>query len=310
MTREHIDVMNLLSGKKQTIQTTEIPISKIEPPSWQPRKKFEEDKLLQLQLSIKNHGLLQPIIVETDGEKYKVVAGERRYRALKNLGWQNVPVKIVENLDDTKRIQIQIAENLNREDITPLERAKSVLKLFEVSLGWDLDKTINNLRNYHQKHLTSEITPTVGVILEQLGKSENTIIGWLRLLKLPMEIQTMLDDENGVFTPKHAGEILKISDIELQLKIAHIIESENLSSEQAKELIENITTNESNEFIKKKKNTSNFVFSTYAKKLIKSIKSENIEDMSQEIKAQYVSEIESLLKELTVAIESFSGGNR
>lgn len=309
MTREPIDVMNLLSGKKQPILTSEIPISKIDRPEWQPRNNFSDDKMLQLQQSIKNHGLLQPIIVEPYGDRYKVVAGERRFRALQNLGWQNVPVKIVDNIDNTKRIQIQIAENLNREDITPLERANAVLKLFEVTLGWDLDKTINNLRNYHQKHLTPELTPTVGVILEQLGKSENTIISWLKLLKLPQEIRKMLDDEDGVFTPKHAGEIQKISDIELQLKIARIIESENLSSEQTKELIDTLSTKQTKKIIENRSKTLNLVFSTYAKKLINSIKLENIEEMSQEVKAQYVSEIESLLKELTIAIKSFTGGN-
>lgn len=287
MTREHIDVMNLLSGKKQTVSTSEILTSKIDPPTWQPRKKFEEEKLQQLQESINNHGLLQPIIVEPVGDRYRVVAGERRFRAIQNLGWQNVPVKIIENLDDIKRIQIQIAENLNREDITPLERSKAVLKLFDVSLGWDLDKTINNLRNYHQKHLAPELTPTVGVILEQLGKSENTVIGWLKLLKLPQELQDMLDDPNGVFTPKHAGEILKLSDIKEQIEVARLIEIDHLSAEQTKEVVE------------KRAKPVFKSFSLYAKKLISTVQNEDLRTITKETKGQYVCEIETLLKELT-----------
>lgn len=294
MSREHIDVMNLLSGKKQTVSTSEIPISKIDPPTWQPRKKFEEDKLQQLQKSIKNHGLLQPIIVEAIGERYQVVAGERRFRAIQNLGWENAPVKIVENLDSTKRIQIQIAENLNREDITPLERSKAVLKLFEVSLSWDLDKTINNLRNYHQKHLAPEFTPTVGVILEQLGKSENTVIGWLKLLKLPQEIQDMLDDPNGVFTPKHAGEILKLSDIKEQIEVARLIETNSLSSEETKLIVE------------KKINTGSHDFQYGVEKFIKFIKKQDIASAPRETKKDYVHKIETLVKELTQLIYDLS----
>ena len=290
MTREHIDVMNLLSGKKQTILTSEIPISKIDPPTWQPRKKFEEEKLQELQESITNHGLLQPIIVEPEGERYRVVAGERRFRAIQNLGWQNVPVKIVENLDDTKRIQIQITENLNREDITPIERSRAVMKLFEVTLGiTDPSKVCNILVDYgkDKSRLSLEYANTVLAITTNLSRSSMTIYRWIQLLKLPEELQDKLDDPNGVFTPKHAGEILKLSDIKEQIEVARLIEIDHLSAEQTKEVVE------------KRAKPILKSFSLYAKKLISTVQNEDLGTITKEAKGQYVYEIETLLKELT-----------
>lgn len=297
MTREPIDVMNLLAGKKPTTVTSEIPIVKIDPPDWQPRKKFEVEKLYQLQESIKNHGLLQPVIVEQVGERYKVVAGERRFRAIQNLGWANVPVRIVDNLDESKRIQIQITENLNREDITPIERSRAVMKLFEVTLGIsEPGKICNMLVDFgkDKSRLPIEHANTVLAITTSLSRSHMTIYRWIQLLKLPEELQDKLDDPNGVFTPKHAGEILKLSDIKEQIEIARLIESDNLSVEQTKEVIEK----RSKPVIKS--------FSLYAKKLISTFQSEDFSCISNEAKSQYVTEIENLLKELTVVFSQLN----
>ncbi len=297
MTREPIDVMNLLAGKKQTTILSEIPIGKIDPPDWQPRKNIENDTLPQLQESISNHGLLQPIIVEQVGDRYKVVAGERRFRAVQNLGWTNVPVRIVDNLDETKRIQIQITENLNREDITPMEQSRAVMKLFEVTLGIsDPGKICNMLVDFgkDKSRLPIEHANTVLAITTSLSRSHMTIYRWIALLKLPEELQNKLDDPNGFFTPKHAGEILKLSDVKEQIEIARLIQNNKYSVGQTKEIIE------------KRSKPAIKSFSLYAKKLISTFQSEDFTSMSRETKSQYFSEIEKLLKELTVVFSQLN----
>lgn len=238
MSRDQIDVMNLLAGKRVS-PANDIQISRILPPEWQPRQKFEEEKLKELANSILKNGLLQPLIVEPLGEKYRLVAGERRYRALQMLNWEFVPVRIVEGLDDKRRIHIQIAENLQREDITPIERSRALKKLFEAN-NLSIDEAINTmiLAQRDPARLNSQIVLTVNTICEMLGKSKATILNWLRLLKLPEEVQNMLDDPNGPLTPKHAGEILKLDDIKRQIEIAHLIEKMDLSVSETKELVE------------------------------------------------------------------------
>lgn len=234
---------NLANTLDKTLSMRKTPVKEvllelIKPPEWQPRQKFEVEKLESLKESIRQHGLLQPIVVEPFEDGFRVVSGERRYRALLELGFEMIPVRILDHLTDSERIQVQIAENLQREDVTPIERARAVLKLFEHETGWSLDKILNNLRNYHQKHLNEQDTLTVGVIIEKIGKSDSTITRWLQLLTLPDEVQAMLDDPNGVFTPKHAGEVLKIDDIRSQIEIAKMIQGEGLSVDKAKEVIE------------------------------------------------------------------------
>lgn len=225
----------------------EVKLDLIEPPDWQPRKKFERSKLDTLKNSINQHGLLQPMVVEKiSGNKYRIISGERRYRACKELQIEFVPVRVISNINNTERIQIQIAENLDREDITPIERAKAVLRLFETQIEKSLNEIIVILTTYHRdkerlKKENPDIAPTVGAILKTLGKSENTVIRWLKLLQLPESLQELLDDPNGVFTPKHAGEIMKLGDIKKQEHLAKAVWSQNWSAEKTKEVVSKIS---------------------------------------------------------------------
>jgi len=269
----------------------EIRLSLIDPPEWQPRKKFDQKKLEELKSSIKLHGLLQPMVVEPiEGGRFRIIAGERRFRALTDLGTEFVQVRILDRLTDEKRIQIQITENLMREDITPLERSKAVFKLLQQTLGQDLDNILKTLLLYHRdmNRLSEHTVRTVRTVLDSIGKNETTISRWLNLLKLPVEVQEKLDDPNGVFTPKHAGEIMKLNDIKDQIEVARMIESEKLSAEQTKIIVD------------KKIRPDHENFATYAKKLIDTLMKDDALNVLKKDKGHYLSVIDKLLKDLQI----------
>ncbi len=280
-----------IGSSYESVETLkEIRLALIEPPEWQPRKKFDQNKLDELKESIKLHGLLQPMIVEPiEGGKYRIIAGERRFRALTELKTEFVQVRILDKLSEEKRIQIQITENLMREDITPLERSKAVYKLLQQTLNLNLDELINTLMLYHRemKRLNEHTVRTVRTVLESIGKNETTISRWLNLLKLPQEIQDKLDDPNGIFTPKHAGEIMKLPDIKDQIEIAKMIESEGLSAEQTKAIVE--------KKIKPEKEN----FSNNAKKLIDNLSKDDPVKVMLRKKDYYLQVIDKLLEDLT-----------
>ncbi|HPA66397.1 MAG TPA: ParB/RepB/Spo0J family partition protein [Caldisericia bacterium] len=272
----------------------EVKIDLIEPPLWQPRKVFEIKKLEELKNSIKEHGLLQPIVLEKiNNGRYRVVSGERRYRALKELGTEYIQARIVSSLSEPKRLQIQIAENLMREDITPIERAKAVFKLLSISQKESsLEKILNLLVDYgkDRSRLSSETANTVLAVLNALGKSHMTIYRWLQLLKLPEKVQDMLNDPNGPLTPKHAGELLKLDDIKTQLDVAKMVEEMNLTAEQTKEIVQ--------EKINKGKSTTPQLAYRSGLNFIKSLNTLDYEKLQTEEKSEYLSKIEQLRNEL------------
>jgi len=271
----------------------EVKIDLIEPPLWQPRKIFEIKKLEELKNSIKEHGLLQPIVLEKiNNGKYRVVSGERRYRALKELGTEYIQARIVSGLSEPKRLQIQIAENLIREDITPMERAKAVTKLFESYGDWTLDDILANLITYQRdpERIDDKFAGTVHAIEKATSKSASTILRWIRLLKLPEKVQDMLNDPNGPLTPKHAGELLKLDDIKTQLDVAKMIEEMNLTAEQTKEIVQ--------EKINRSKSTTPQFAYRSGLNFIKSLNTLDYEKLPTEEKSEYLSKIEQLRNEL------------
>lgn len=271
----------------------EVKIDLIEPPLWQPRKIFEIKKLEELKSSIKEHGLLQPIVLEKiNNGKYRVVSGERRYRALKELGTEYIQARIVSGLSEPKRLQIQIAENLMREDITPMERAKAVTKLFESYGEWTLDNILTNLITYQRdpERIDNKFAGTVHAIEKATSKSASTILRWIRLLKLPEKVQDMLNDPNGPLTPKHAGELLKLDDIKTQLDVAKMIEEMNLTAEQTKEIVQ--------EKINRSKSTTPQFAYRSGLNFIKSLNTLDYEKLPIEEKSEYLSKIEQLRNEL------------
>lgn len=163
----------------------EISLNDIMPNRFQPREIFDKSALEELSQSIKEHGVIQPIIVRKVGDKYEIVAGERRYRASLLAGKQTIPA-IVKDIDDKETAKIALLENLQRKDLTPIEEARTY-------------QTILKLDNLTQEELAIS-----------LGKSQSTIANKLRLLNLAEEVQTAL--LNGKISERHARSLLNIDD--------------------------------------------------------------------------------------------------
>ena len=181
---------------------SEIVISEIIPSPWQPRKIFNEEALNDLVLSIKEHGVLQPLVVRKINDKYELVAGERRWRAAQLASLKKVPIVLIE-VDDKKALEIALVENLQREDLNPIEEAK----------GYALLKETFNL--------------TQEQVSERVGKGRTTITNALRLLDLSDFIQEKVS--LNILSVGHAKVLLKINDLSQQNDIAQNVIRENLS---------------------------------------------------------------------------------
>lgn len=168
-------------------------VSEIEPNRGQPRKNFDDESISALADSIKEHGILQPILVRPYGSGYQIVAGERRWRAARMLGMSEVPVQIKE-LSDLEAMQLALIENLQRENLNPVEEAKGYSELVE-SYGMTQE----------------EVAKTV-------GRSRSSVANAMRLLALPEEIQVML--ENGDISTGHGKALLAFDDEEKMLDAA------------------------------------------------------------------------------------------
>ena len=170
-----------------------INISLIDPNKEQPRKKFDTDALNELASSIKLHGVLQPILVVERNGRYLIVAGERRWRASKIAGIKEIPC-IVAEFTNTEIKEISIIENLQRQDLTPIEEAKAIKELID-EFGW-----------------------TQEVVAERLGKSRPAISNTLRLLQLAPEVIQMI--EEGKLSAGHAKSLVVVNDKDAQIKLA------------------------------------------------------------------------------------------
>lgn len=202
----------------------ELRINEIEPNSGQPRKHFNDEKLAQLAESIRQHGVVQPLIVQRDGSTYKIVAGERRWRASRLAGLQTIPV-IIRDLSSKQVMEIALIENLQREDLNPIEEAEAYEKLMD-EYGMTQE----------------EISVTV-------GKSRPAIANSVRLLTLQEKIRTMVI--SGDITSGHARTLLAIEDHELQLKAVDEIIKKGLSVRETELLVKRLTAQKNN----KKKTT-------------------------------------------------------
>ena len=180
----------------------EISLDEVAPNPYQPRQTMNEDSLEELALSIKQHGLLQPIVVRKVEKGYEIIAGERRYRAAKKAGLQKIPA-LVKEVSDEELLEYALIENLQREDLNPIEAAYAIRKLME-SFG-----------------LTQE------EVADKIGKKRSTVANLLRLLKLPEDIQEMVSD--GRLTMGHARALLSLDDPEEQRRVAKEILEHSLS---------------------------------------------------------------------------------
>lgn len=175
----------------------------------QPRKTFDEDKLAELADSIRQNGVLQPILVRRKGQKYEIVAGERRYQASKLAGLKEIPA-VVREIDDDKVFQLALIENLQRSDLSPIEEAKGYKQLLM------------------SRSLTQEELAKI------LSKSRSAIANTLRLMDLPVEVQHMM--EQGLLTAGHARAILAVPSEEGRIKLAKKVVTESLTVRQTENL--------------------------------------------------------------------------
>lgn len=186
-----------------------LPIASIVRNPDQPRKSFDETQLSELSDSIKQNGVLQPILVRKKGDKYEIVAGERRYQASKLAGLKEIPA-IVREIDDAEVFQLALIENLQRSDLTPIEEARGYRQLLD------------------SKGLTQEGLAKI------LSKSRSAIANTLRLMDLPQEVQDLM--EEGQITAGHARAILAVPTEEGRIKLAQKVVAENLTVRQTENL--------------------------------------------------------------------------
>jgi ParB family transcriptional regulator, chromosome partitioning protein len=204
------------SSDKGNPANARIPLSQIEANPEQPRHDFDENALSELAASVKIHDIIQPLTVTKIGNgKYRIIAGERRFRAAKIAGLADVPVYI-RDVKDSKILELALLENLQREDLNAIEIALSYKQLME-----ELDYTQDQLA-------------------ERMGKERSTITNYIRLLKLPPDIQASV--RNGNISMGHARALINVDVVDKQLYIFNEIKSKELSVRQTEELVRKLYT--------------------------------------------------------------------
>lgn len=219
-----LDVMipNIVGETKEKKQKEEaksksgetiVSITKVEPNRKQPRKFFDEDALQELADSIKQFGLLQPILVQDRKDYYEIIAGERRWRAARLAGLKEVPV-IIKNYTDQEIVEIALIENIQREDLNPIEEAQAYKRLLE---------------EFHLKQ---------DEVAERVSKSRTAVTNSIRLLKLSDRVQQMVIDD--MISTGHARALLAVEDGEEQYALAQKIFDEKLSVRETEKLVKNL----------------------------------------------------------------------
>ena len=190
-------------------------INKVEPNRDQPRKKFDEDALNDLADSIKQFGVLQPLLVQERDDYYEIIAGERRWRAAKKAGIKQLPV-IIKKLTEQEIMEISLIENIQREDLNPIEEALAY------------------------KRLLTEFNLKQDEVADRVSKSRTTITNSMRLLKLSEKVQQMVIDDK--LTTGHVRPLISVEDEEQQIMLAEKIFDEKLSVRDAERLVKNLQT--------------------------------------------------------------------
>lgn len=190
-----------------------VKISSVEPDRQQPRKKFDEDALLELSESIKQYGVLHPLLVSDKNGYYEIIAGERRWRAAKMAGLKEIPV-VIKEFSAQEVVEISLIENIQREDLNPIEEALAYKRLIE---------------EFHLKQ---------DEIAERVSKSRTAVTNSMRLLKLAPKVQEMVIDE--MISAGHARAILSISDAETQEMVALKVFDNKLSVRETEDLVRKI----------------------------------------------------------------------
>ncbi|MBC8574370.1 ParB/RepB/Spo0J family partition protein [Jingyaoa shaoxingensis] len=194
--------------EKKGVET--LKITEVEPNREQPRKNFDEDALLELADSIKQYGVIQPLIVQKKADHYEIIAGERRWRAAKMAGVKEIPV-IIKDYTDQQVMEISLIENIQREDLNPIEEAMAYKNLME---------------EFHLKQ---------DEIAEKVSKSRTAVTNSMRLLKLDKRVQQMMIDD--MISAGHARTLITIEDPDAQYNIATKIFDEKLSVRETEKLV-------------------------------------------------------------------------
>ncbi|USK33899.1 nucleoid occlusion protein [Bacillus sp. F19] len=191
-------------------EVKKISVEEIVPNRFQPRTVFADEKIEELSLTIRTHGIIQPIVVRQVDGRYEIIAGERRYRAVRKLGWETIPA-IVKDFNDTETASVALIENLQREELSAIEEAVAYAKLLELH------------------DLTQE------ALAQRLGKGQSTIANKLRLLKLPHEVQDALLQKK--ITERHARALIPLKKPDPQITLLSEIIEKQLNVKQTEDRV-------------------------------------------------------------------------
>jgi ParB family chromosome partitioning protein len=192
----------------------ELDIDRLDPSNVQPRSIFRQEKLDELAQSIRHTGIIQPLVVRRSGERFQIIAGERRWRAAQIAGLHRVPC-VVKEISEEKVLEISLIENIQREELNPIEEARAFKKLLEL------------------QHLTQD------EVARRIGKNRTSITNSLRLLKLPEEIQRLV--EENMLSMGHARSLLSVDSEDRQISLAHEITGKSLSVRETERLVKKAT---------------------------------------------------------------------
>ena len=243
-TSDKKDTISVQDEKKTNDSEQVIKITMIEPNREQPRKNFDEDALQELADSIKQFGLIQPILVQDRKDHYEIIAGERRWRAAKIAGLKEVPV-IIRDLTEQEIVEISLIENIQRENLNPIEEAQAFKKLL----------TEFNLKQDE--------------VAERVSKSRTAVTNSMRLLKLCDEVQQMVIDE--MISTGHARALLSIEDTEQQYTVAQKIFDEKLSVRDVEKLVKNLNKPKKKKVKAEKNKSLEYIYQDMAEKMKESL---------------------------------------
>ena len=193
-------------------QIQDIELTKIVPNSYQPRREFSDESIRELATTLDKEGLLQPIVVREQGEQYEIIAGERRFRAAKHLGWETIPA-IVNNMDEAQAASLALIENLQREDLNPIDEAQAYNNLMK----------LNNL--------------TQTALAQNIGKSQSYVANKMRLLKLSPKVQSYL--ASGQISPRHGRCLVGLSQKDQGRVLDEILDN-NLNVSDTEKIVKDV----------------------------------------------------------------------
>lgn len=193
-------------------QIQDLELSKITPNEFQPRKTFSDESIKELAQTLEKEGLLQPIVVREKGDGYEIIAGERRFRAAKSLGWEKIPA-IVNNMNDDQTASLALIENLQREDLNPIDEAQAYTNLMK----------LNNL--------------TQTELAKDMGKSQSYVANKIRLLKLTPKVQSYL--ASGEISARHGRALVGLSERD-QSRVVDEILAKNLNVKETEAIAKDV----------------------------------------------------------------------